>query len=88
MANLDISERRLPQDGRIRAIVHGRKIDLRLSTLPTANGEKVVMRILDNRSINVALEDLGFGENVLTIWKNQIDQPHGIVLVTGPDRLG
>ena len=54
MANLDISERRLPQDGRIRAVVHGRKIDLRLSTLPTAVGEKVVMRILDNRSINVA----------------------------------
>ena len=88
MANLDISERRLPQDGRIRAVVHGRKIDLRLSTLPTANGEKVVMRILDNRSINVALDDLGFSENALTIWKNQIDQPHGIVLVTGPTGSG
>ena len=65
-------------------VVHGRKIDLRMSTLPTACGEKVVMRILDNRSINVALEDLGFCENALTIWKNQIDQPHGILLVTGP----
>src|SRR5688572_4917027 len=88
MANLDISERRLPQDGRIRAVVHSRKIDLRLSTLPCAVGEKVVMRILDNRSINVSLDDLGFSENVLTIWKNMIDQPHGTVLVTGPTGSG
>jgi type IV pilus assembly protein PilB len=88
MANLDISERRLPQDGRIRAVVHGRKIDLRLSTLPTASGEKCVMRILDNRSINVQLEDLGFSDNVMTIWKHQIDQPHGIILVTGPTGSG
>ena len=88
MANLDISERRLPQDGRIRAMVHGRKIDLRMSTLPTAYGEKCVMRILDNRSINVGLDDLGFGENELTIWKKAIDQPHGIVLVTGPTGSG
>ncbi|HEV7300187.1 MAG TPA: GspE/PulE family protein [Tepidisphaeraceae bacterium] len=88
MANLDISERRLPQDGRIRAVVHGRKVDLRMSTLPTVVGEKVVMRILDNKSINVSLDDLGFGENALTIWKNAIDQPHGIVLVTGPTGSG
>ncbi|MEM9789383.1 MAG: ATPase, T2SS/T4P/T4SS family, partial [Planctomycetota bacterium] len=71
MANLDISERRLPQDGRIRAMVHGRKLDLRLSTLPTAAGEKVVLRILDTRSIQVDLDDLGFGPDALTIWKNQ-----------------
>ncbi|MDB5297397.1 MAG: pilB [Phycisphaerales bacterium] len=88
MANLDIAERRLPQDGRIRAVVHGRKVDLRLSTLPTPYGEKVVMRILDNRSINVQLEDLGFSEDSLVIWKNQIDLPHGIVLVTGPTGSG
>jgi type IV pilus assembly protein PilB len=88
MSNLDISERRLPQDGRIRAVVHGRKVDLRLSTLPTVNGEKVVMRILDNRSINVKLEDLGFSENAFTIWTHQIDQPHGILLVTGPTGSG
>lgn len=88
MANLDISERRLPQDGRIRAVVHDRKVDLRMSTLPTVNGEKVVMRILDNRSINVKLDDLGFSPNALTIWKNQIDQPHGIILVTGPTGSG
>lgn len=88
MANLDISERRLPQDGRIRAMVHERKVDLRFSTLPTAYGEKVVLRILDNRSINVPLEALGFSEESLTIWKNAIDQPHGIVLVTGPTGSG
>jgi type IV pilus assembly protein PilB len=88
MASLDIAERRLPQDGRIRAMVHGRKVDLRLSTLPTPHGEKCVMRILDNRSIQVALEDLGFGEDALTIWQNSIDQPHGIVLVTGPTGSG
>jgi type IV pilus assembly protein PilB len=88
MANLDIAERRLPQDGRIRAVMQGRKIDLRMSTLPTACGEKVVLRILDNRSINVSLDDLGFSENHLTIWKKQIDQPHGILLVTGPTGSG
>ena len=88
MSNLDIAERRLPQDGRIRAMIHGRKVDLRLSTLPTPNGEKCVMRILDNKSINVALEDLGFSENALTIWRKQVDQPHGILLVTGPTGSG
>lgn len=88
MANLDIAERRLPQDGRIRAIMHSRKVDLRMSTLPTACGEKVVLRILDNRSINVKLTDLGFSENHLTIWQNQIDEPHGILLVTGPTGSG
>ncbi|MCC6683114.1 MAG: Flp pilus assembly complex ATPase component TadA [Phycisphaeraceae bacterium] len=88
MANLDISERRLPQDGRIRAVVHGRKLDLRLSTLPTANGEKAVMRILDTRSIQVDLEQLGMDEDALLIWRNQIDQPHGILLVTGPTGSG
>lgn len=88
MANLDISERRLPQDGRIRAMVNDRKIDLRFSTLPTAYGEKVVLRILDNRSINVPLDALGFSDDALTIWKNQIDQPHGILLVTGPTGSG
>jgi type IV pilus assembly protein PilB len=88
MSNLDIAERRLPQDGRIRAVVHGRQVDLRLSTLPVMYGEKVVMRILDNRSINVSLDDLGFSEEALTIWKRQIEQPHGIILVTGPTGSG
>ncbi|MEO1236962.1 MAG: ATPase, T2SS/T4P/T4SS family [Planctomycetota bacterium] len=88
MANLDIAERRLPQDGRIRAMVHGRKLDLRVSTLPMVQGEKAVMRILDTRSIQVDLDHLGMDEDSLHIWKHQIDQPHGIVLVTGPTGSG
>ncbi|MEM6507697.1 MAG: GspE/PulE family protein, partial [Planctomycetota bacterium] len=88
MANLDIAERRLPQDGRIRAMVHGRKLDLRVSTLPMVQGEKCVMRILDTRSIQVDLDDLGMDQDSLQIWKQQIDQPHGIVLVTGPTGSG
>jgi type IV pilus assembly protein PilB len=88
MSNLDIAERRLPQDGRIRATVLGRKLDLRVSTVPTPKGEKTVMRILDSRSINVSLDDLGFSEDALTIWKKQIEQPHGIILVTGPTGSG
>ena len=88
MANLDIAERRLPQDGRIRATVLGRKIDLRVSTVPTPKGEKTVLRILDTRSINVTLDELGFSPDILTIWKNQVSQPHGIVLVTGPTGSG
>ncbi|MFW6060952.1 MAG: GspE/PulE family protein [Phycisphaeraceae bacterium] len=88
MANLDISERRLPQDGRIRAVVHGRKLDLRLSTLPTAQGEKAVLRILDNRAIQVSLDELGMDEDTLLMWKHQISQPHGILLVTGPTGSG
>jgi type IV pilus assembly protein PilB len=88
MANLDIAERRLPQDGRIRITVLGRKLDLRVSTLPTPKGEKTVMRILDTRNINVSLDDLGFAENTLDLWKKQIDQPHGIILVTGPTGSG
>ena len=88
MANLDIAERRLPQDGRIRAMVHGRKLDLRLSTLPMVSGEKAVMRILDTRSIQVDLDDLGMSEDCLTKWKHEISQPNGIVLVTGPTGSG
>ncbi|MEM1355359.1 MAG: ATPase, T2SS/T4P/T4SS family [Planctomycetota bacterium] len=88
MANLDISERRIPQDGRIRAMVHGRKLDLRMSTLPMVQGEKVVLRILDTRSIQVDLDDLGMADDMLMMWKNQIKQPHGIVLVTGPTGSG
>ena len=88
MATLDISERRIPQDGRIRAMVHRRKLDLRMSTLPTAVGEKCVLRILDTRSIQVPLDKLGMNEDALLIWQHQISQPHGIVLVTGPTGSG
>ena len=88
MANLDISERRLPQDGRIRAMISERKIDLRMSTLPCVHGEKCVIRILDNKSIQVNLEELGFNPEILAVWKKQIDEPHGIILVTGPTGSG
>lgn len=88
MANLDIAERRLPQDGRIRVTVKRRSIDLRVSTLPMVHGEKCVIRLLDNRSISVGLEQLGFAPEILKEFKNQILQPHGVVLVTGPTGSG
>ena len=88
MAGLGIAERRLPQDGRIRVEVLNRAMDLRVSTAPTPHGEKTVMRILDNRSIQVPLDDLGFEENTLDLWRDQIAQPHGILLVTGPTGSG
>ncbi|RMH26790.1 MAG: type II secretion system protein GspE [Planctomycetota bacterium] len=88
MANLDISERRLPQDGRIRVTIQSRRMDLRLSTIPTPYGEKCVLRILDTRSINVELGDLGFDEQTLALWGRQIEEPHGIILVTGPTGSG
>jgi type IV pilus assembly protein PilB len=88
MANMDIAERRLPQDGRIRATVHGRTVDMRVSTLPVVHGEKCVIRILDNRSILVGLENLGMMSDTLEAFMRQINQPHGIVLVTGPTGSG
>jgi len=88
MANMDIAERRLPQDGRIRAAVHGNSVDLRVSTLPVTHGEKCVIRILDNRSITVGLENLGMLDDTLERFRNQVLQPHGIVLVTGPTGSG
>jgi len=88
MANLDIAERRLPQDGRIRATVRGRNVDLRVSTLPLTHGEKCVIRILDNRSILVGLENLGMWDDTLDTFRRQVLQPHGIVLVTGPTGSG
>lgn len=88
MAQLDIAERRLPQDGRIQATVLGRPLDLRISTIPTPYGEKTVMRLLDNRSIDVRLEGLGFTSSQLHDWQEQIARPHGIILVTGPTGSG
>ncbi len=88
MANLDISERRLPQDGKISVIVGGRAIDLRVSTLPTSHGEKVVIRILDSLSILRGLEQLGMEPDVMEAFRHQISLPHGILLVTGPTGSG
>ncbi|MCH2142747.1 MAG: Flp pilus assembly complex ATPase component TadA [Phycisphaerales bacterium] len=88
MASLDIAERRLPQDGRIRVQVFGRPLDLRVSTARTPHGEKTVMRLLDNRSVQVPVEKLGFRDDLLTDWQAQIAKPHGILLVTGPTGSG
>ena len=88
MANLDISERRLPQDGKISAIVGGREVDLRVSTLPTNHGEKVVIRILDSKSILRGLDQLGMEPDVMKTFREQIDLPHGILLATGPTGSG
>jgi type IV pilus assembly protein PilB len=88
MSNLDISERRIPQDGRIAAVVGGQEIDLRVSTLPTSFGEKVVIRVLDSRSILRGLGDLGMAPETLETFKTEITRPHGIILVTGPTGSG
>jgi type IV pilus assembly protein PilB len=88
MAALDISERRLPQDGRIHVMLDGRKIDLRCSTFPMSHGEKTVIRILDTRSITLVLEELGFAEDILAGLQTNIRSPNGIALVTGPTGSG
>jgi len=88
MANLDIAERRLPQDGRIRLRVQGKEIDLRVSTVPTMHGESVVMRILDKGGVALDFHKLGFEEDTLKIFLDVLLQPHGILLVTGPTGSG
>lgn len=88
MADLDISERRLPQDGKIKVTVGGRAIDLRVSTLPTNHGEKVVIRVLDSRSICLGLEQLGMEPDAMAAFNEQVKLPHGILLVTGPTGSG
>lgn len=88
MADLDISERRLPQDGRIKVKFGDRAVDLRVSVLPTIFGEKVVMRILDPRSVNVDLTRLGFSEDSLEEFSKVIRLPYGMILVTGPTGSG
>ncbi len=89
MANLDISEKRLPQDGRIRIKIDNKPIDLRVSTIPTVYGEKVVMRIQDAESfLNLKLEDLGFEEDDLKVFREAIYSPWGMILVTGPTGSG
>ena len=88
MSNLDISERRVPQDGKIAVIMGGRGIDLRVSILPTSNGEKVVVRILDSNSITIGMDKLGMEDDILKLFAEQIALPHGIFLVTGPTGSG
>ena len=88
MSGLDIAERRLPQDGGIHVMMDGRPIDLRVSTMPGQFGEKVVIRIIDNRTVLVNLEKLGFSYETLKVWREAIASPNGIVLVTGPTGSG
>jgi len=88
MANLDIAERRLPQDGRIKLRVQGKEIDLRVSTVPTMHGESVVMRILDKGGVPLDFASLGFDGRLLEAFLEALGQPHGILLVTGPTGSG
>jgi type IV pilus assembly protein PilB len=88
MAGLDISERRLPQDGGIHVLMDKRPIDLRVSTMPGKYGEKVVIRVIDNDKASVNLEKLGFSYDTLKAWRKLINYPNGIVLVTGPTGSG
>ncbi|WP_407074259.1 type II secretion system ATPase GspE [Novilysobacter ciconiae] len=88
MAKLNIAERRLPQDGRIMLRVQGRELDLRVSTVPTAHGESVVMRLLDRESVVLDFHRLGFTDEFLPQFEHVLQQPHGILLVTGPTGSG
>ena len=88
MAQLNIAERRMPQDGRIKTTVHGREIDLRVSTMPTLCGESVVLRILDRSSVQLDFQALGFAGPAHEAFAKLLDQPNGIILVTGPTGSG
>ncbi len=88
MARLDIAERRLPQDGRIRIRAQGKPIDLRISTVPTMHGESVVLRILDKEALPLDFEQIGFSGMAAQQFIDALDQPHGILLVTGPTGSG
>ena len=88
MAELDISEKRLPQDGRISLRIGGRAVDVRVSTLPSSYGERAVLRLLDKGESKFTLEGLGMSGDVLTSFDRLVQQPHGIVLVTGPTGSG
>ncbi len=88
MANLDIAERRIPQDGRIHVVIENKEYDLRVSTLPTVFGEKVVMRILDQSSTRLGLGKLGFTPATLETWEGMAAKPYGMILVSGPTGSG
>jgi type IV pilus assembly protein PilB len=88
MADLDIAERRIPQDGRIGLTVGGRPIDMRVASLPTVYGEKVVIRLLDRSNVMLRLEDLGFSEQALNRYRRSFTKPYGAIMVTGPTGSG
>ena len=88
MGELDIAEKRLPQDGRLKIKIAGKDVDIRLSVIPTAHGERLVLRILDKSSVRLDLKDLGFGEEAIRSVNQLINKHHGIFLVTGPTGSG
>src|SRR3982751_2119565 len=88
LAGLNIAERRVPQDGRFRIRVLGKEIDLRISILPTAHGEKIVIRILDKSALTSSVEQMGLDDHTLSTFRSAIDAPHGMILVTGPTGSG
>jgi len=88
MAEMNIAERRLPQDGRIRVALHGQRVDIRVSTMPTVHGESIVMRLLQRASVFLPLDKLGFPAATLKRFEALIKRPHGILLVTGPTGSG
>lgn len=88
LSDIDIAERRKPQDGRMSVVHNGRKIDLRVATLPTVWGEKIVMRILDNSTASLDLRDLSFGQTNYEIYSEAYSKPYGMILVTGPTGSG
>jgi type IV pilus assembly protein PilB len=88
IGKMDIAEKRMPQEGRVRLVAEGRHIDLRVSSMPTLLGEKLVIRILDKENLHVRLEDLGFRTETLMVLQEMLDRPHGLLLVTGPTGSG
>ena len=88
MAKMDIAEKRLPQEGRVRIVAEGREIDLRVSSMPTLLGEKLVMRLLDRANLRLEMKDLGFRVEALAAVKRMLARPHGLFLVTGPTGSG
>ena len=88
LSNMDISQKRVPQDGRFSKNINGNRYDFRVSTLPTINGESIVLRILDNNTISKNLNDLGITSNNLNTIKHAIKEQSGLILVTGPTGSG
>ncbi|MBI3315509.1 MAG: Flp pilus assembly complex ATPase component TadA [Candidatus Omnitrophica bacterium] len=88
LSNMDIAEKRLPQDGSFRATIENRAIDFRVSTVPTVHGEKMVLRILDKRATSLNLETLGFSKEELELYRTVIHKPYGLILITGPTGSG
>ncbi len=88
LARLDLAERRLPQDGRLRVLVGGRRVDVRVATLPTQHGERAVLRLLDSAAVKLDLATLGMAEQTAQALKSAVAAPHGMILVTGPTGAG